>query len=33
MNSLATKFMVKSGHFDETQFVYGPAMVIDNWIM
>jgi len=33
MNSLATKFMVKSGHFDETQFVYGQAMVIDNWIM
>lgn len=33
MNSLATKFMVKSGHFDETQFIYGPAMVIDNWIM
>ena len=32
-NKLATKFMVNSGHFDETQKIYGPAIIIDNWIM
>ena len=32
-NKLATKFMVNSGYFDETQKIYGPAIIIDNWIM
>ena len=33
INKIATKFMVKSGHFDETQKIYGPAIMIDNWIL
>jgi hypothetical protein len=32
-NKLATKFMVNSGYFDETQKIYGPAIMIDNWIL
>ena len=33
INKLATKFMRACEHFDETQNVYGPAIMIDNWIM
>jgi hypothetical protein len=33
INKLATKFMVNSGHFNETQKIYGPAIIIDNWIL
>jgi hypothetical protein len=33
INKLATKFMLRSGHFEENQFIYGPAVIIDNWIM
>ncbi len=33
INKLATKFMRSCEHFDETQHVYGPAIMIDNWIM
>jgi hypothetical protein len=33
INKIATKFMLKSGHFDETQKIYGPAIMIDNWIL
>jgi hypothetical protein len=33
INKLATKFMVNSGHFSETQKIYGPAIIIDNWIL
>ena len=32
-NKLATKFMVNSGYFNETQKIYGPAIIIDNWIL
>ena len=33
INKLATKFMRNSEYFNETQNVYGPAIMIDNWIM
>ena len=33
INQLATKFMRNSEHFNETQYVYGAAIMIDNWIM
>ncbi len=33
INKLATKFMKASGYFKEGQYIYGPAMLIDNWYL
>jgi hypothetical protein len=33
INKLATKFMRSCEYFNESENVYGPAIVIDNWIM
>ena len=33
INKLATKFMRASGYFKEDQYIYGPAMLIDNWYL
>lgn len=33
INKLATKFMKASGYFKENQYIYGHAMLIDNWYL
>jgi hypothetical protein len=33
INKLATKFMKASGYFKDGQYIYGPAMLIDNWYL
>ena len=33
INKLATKFMKACGYFNEGQYIYGPAMLIDNWYL
>jgi hypothetical protein len=33
INKLATKFMKACGYFKEGQYIYGPAMLIDNWYL
>ncbi len=33
INKLATKFMKASGYFKDDQYIYGPAMLIDNWYL
>jgi hypothetical protein len=33
INKLASKFMKACGYFKEGQYIYGPAMLIDNWYL